>query len=439
MTENFPNPANTSGSAAPTPQDPLEVTSQDVYQASPDDIFDAVNGLAEKYRAQMIGASGPREQKLSRDKMIDAEAASDSINYWQVSNATRSASGEAPEKFRDFLDKASVESDASEKIIAAYAFVYNNEAYESSVADVIRERRSEALNSSGTSKDNSESEQLQTSSAEAAKRQEVEAQQRVSDAVDAVEKARGVEIFENIVRFAKEKTHLYTDMHGYTALGDARQKDTRRPQISQDILRDSQKNRGDRQIINEAVMFSSLIESDTRTVTKERQVKVGRLGRTHTESYSEIETVPDSEHPVMMHNEQTGQDEPSIRFRYNFGYNDQMPVDDRRALPAYQEFVGGRDGQTVQACIDLPESMANKLKTQIEQDPSSVRELVEKLFLNNNDGRITEEYWRKGGSVGHPIRPPYEKLPSDWTIAMIDNVQEGNKKDYQVKRLLARQ
>jgi hypothetical protein len=386
----------------------------------------------------MIGASGPAEQKSSRNRMIAAESTSESIIYWQHSNNTRSNVGQPTETFKDFLDRESMVDGASEKIIAAASFVYDR-PYEISVADVIREKREESLKAGETSTAASQPEQLQAESVEATRHQEAEQQRKASDeakAREAVEQAHGAEVFDDILHFAKDKTYLYTDIKGYTPLGDAKLKDAGRTQIPQSILQEARKSPDYRQHLNEVVMFSGLTESDKRTVTRERQVK-GKFGRSHTETYTDIEVVPDSKHPVLIHNEQTGQDEPSIRFRYNFKYSDYMSVDDRRALPPYQEFQGGRSGQTVQASIDLPESIANRLKTQIEQDPSSVRELVEKLFLNNHDGRITEDYWRKGGTSEHPIRPPYEKLPDDWTIALIDDAAKGSSQGYQITRLAA--
>jgi hypothetical protein len=140
LPEQLPNQTNTTSSYAPAPQDPLEVTPQDVYQASPDDITDAMDGLAEKYRRQMLGASGPAEQKMFRSRMIAAESTSESIIYWQRSNKARSEAGQPEEPFKDFLDRASGENDALEKIIIASSFVYDS-AYENSVADVIHRKR----------------------------------------------------------------------------------------------------------------------------------------------------------------------------------------------------------------------------------------------------------------------------------------------------------
>ncbi len=134
------------------------------------------------------------------------------------------------------------------------------------------------------------------------------------------------------------------------------------------------------------------------------------------------ETVPNSDYPVMIRNEQTGQDEPAVRFRYNFGYDEN--ADDLNKLPRYKEFQGGRSGQIINVSVDLPKSVATELQAQIARDPASVRTLAEKLFLENNDGRMTEEYWRSGGSAKNPIRPPYEKLPESWSLGFITSTEK---------------
>ena len=72
----------------------------------------------------------------------------------------------------------------------------------------------------------------------------------------------------------------------------------------------------------------------------------------------------------------------------------------------------------------------------MRDDPQSVRDLVEQLFLNNSDGSMTEAYWRQGKeTVKHPVRPPYEQLPPDWNMAIVTTQEgDGAASDYQLTR-----
>src|SRR5690606_7231038 len=111
--------------------------------------------------------------------------------------------------------------------------------------------------------------------------------------------------------------------------------------------------------------------------------------------------------------------EQIVRFRYKFQYDESAIRDEQ--VPRYQAFNDSRDGQCVLVGIDLPKSLTDKLQEQMAIDPSSVRALVERLVLSNNNGNITEDYWKNGradGSGGR-IKPPYEELPDGWTIAVV--------------------
>lgn len=121
-------------------------------------------------------------------------------------------------------------------------------------------------------------------------------------------------------------------------------------------------------------MFSGVVEEDVHEVERERQVK-GRFGRPATERYTATETVANSEHPVMIPNERTGQDEPMIRFRYKFSLNGDEVSSSGEPL-RYQEFRGHRQGQSITASVDLPKSVADQLREQVGRDPQSMRGLT---------------------------------------------------------------
>jgi hypothetical protein len=265
-----------------------------------------------------------------------------------------------------------------------------------------------------------------------------EQKRAVDNARSKVESAHNRELFDDIVRFGKNRTQLNMDVKGgFQFIGDGPKTGGKNLVIPEHIKKELERDPDWRLHLNEAVMFSDVTEPQTRTVTKERPVK-GRFGFSHTEPFTETEEIPDSEVPVKMRNEQTGQDEPVVRFRYKFAYS--VSAGNSRELPAYKEYNGHRGGQHVLAGLDLPKSVAAKLQEQIQKDPTSVRSLVERLVLENNNGSVNEEMWRNGGQTKNPIRPPYENLPDDWSIALIKATESAGLRgvhDHQVQRLAA--
>jgi hypothetical protein len=84
-----------------------------------------------------------------------------------------------------------------------------------------------------------------------------------------------------VVSSAKGKTCLKTDLKGFTSLGDIKSGLT----FLQDIPKKVKNEGRDPEILGdlaEAVMFRDLTKQETRAVTKERQIKKGRFGRTQT-------------------------------------------------------------------------------------------------------------------------------------------------------------
>jgi hypothetical protein len=253
---------------------------------------------------------------------------------------------------------------------------------------------------------------------------EPDQEQAVEAARDSVEAARSAELFDDIVKFAENKTRLHTDVNGgFSDIGDTTSPNKILVHIPEDVRQryksgHSREGSGGHKKLNEVVMFSDVVEEDVHEVERERPVK-GRFGRTATERYTVTETVANSGHPVMIHNERTGQDEPMVRFRYKFRLSGGEVSSSGEPL-RYQEFRGHRQGQSIAASVDLPKSVADQLREQVGRDPQSMRGLTEQLFLSNSDGAVTEKYWRQGSEdSGNPIRPPYEQLPADWNIAVL--------------------
>jgi hypothetical protein len=432
MKENFPTPANTSGSAAPIPQDTPEITRQDIDSAGFEDVSVALDNYRVLLSNQLVATSSPAVQKSLEQVLHQAELTDELSIKWLDSNTKRSEDLQGHETFKEFLARNEAE-ETHPAVLERISSVTNlvlSRVYDNYVGEAILARRQkEAVDVAPTGTGPEQEQDTQFDISEELGRQAEQRRTFEESARKNVEQARGVEVFDNVVQLAKNRTYLKTDLHGYTYLGDVKRIGTDREVIPKSIRQEAEANPDFRQHLNEAVMFTDLTEPQTRTVTKEREVK-GRFGRSKPEEYTVNETIPNSDHQVMIKNEETGQDEPAVRFRYNFGYS--LPAISAGELPSYQEFQGSRAGQTIQVSVDLPKSVANRLQEQIEQDPASARELAEKLFLQNNDGQLTEEYWRKGGAVGHPIRPPYEKLPEDWNIAIVTGAEstKGTSKDF---------
>lgn len=248
-------------------------------------------------------------------------------------------------------------------------------------------------------------EQLRGLNDSTASRPASEQAQAIDDAQRSVEVARSSELMDEIVKLGKGNTLLYTDTVavtiGYQFVGDSPKRDFSQLGVPRGLL-DKFKSRDWRDELNEVAMFSDVVEGEAHKLIR---------------------------------NELSGQDEPVVRFRYAFQYGNAAIGSAGDELPKYQEFSGGRLGQQVLVGLDLPKSVADQLQEHITDDPKSVRTLVEQLFLQNSGGKVTAESWNEGGKVKHPIRPPYEQLPKDWTMAVITGAEGSRASDYSVQRV----
>lgn len=115
-----------------------------------------------------------------------------------------------------------------------------------------------------------------------------------------------------------------------------------------------------------------------------------------------------------------------IRFRYRFRYSEDtchnfVGQGKGKPLPDFPEYSGGRNSKGVAVAVDLPVNLANRLETQIREDPSSVRHLVKMLFLKDNPRNrgLKEDDWEGKTPGRNPVKPPYKDLPKDWNIFLI--------------------
>lgn len=424
---------------------PVEVTKEQMINASAEDIIAAANADAERIQLLLPTVEpGGRESVGLRDQLLTTgHVLTHARRYGRLAHLHKS------ENFGDFLatqmDDLQVadadDVDAFEGFQKADSWFLNQTSTNDggAIGNILRKKQ-EQQSVLPEVKVQPEAEAMYDPQIEAGQKA-----QALEGARKSVESARGIELFDDIVTFSKNKTQLHTDVSGgFKNIGDGPEAGrtlARLPQPFTGAYKNDHKNIVDwRQELNETVVFSDVIEQDSRQVTRQQQQK-GRFGRVHTTEVITTEAVPGSERPKLIRNEVTGQDESTVRFRYNFDLRSGSTSQGVRngELPDYREFGGYRSGQVLHCSVDLPKSVADQLQQQVKKDPASVRTLVEKLSLSNNDGRLNQDDWFNGHEgFGNPIRPPYEKLPKDWNMAIVAN-QEGPgsiSSNYDLKRVI---
>lgn len=157
----------------------------------------------------------------------------------------------------------------------------------------------------------------------------------------------------------------------------------------------------------EAIIFEPDTTTLYRTVTE--SVDRGGVFKRKIEQVERQE--PDGETPTMVMNERTGQPEPGVKVAYQFNSN-RFPYDG----PAY-DTISGRPGNMLVVEMTLPQSTAESFRQVVAQDPRFARELAHKLVIENG---ISETDWSS------TVRPPYDQLSSEWSIAITDKRKEGS-------------
>jgi hypothetical protein len=408
---------------------PGQIMERRIMGADSDVVLSAINSELASLQAQQNEAQLQQKRSFT-GRIAEAFDIQRSVKSWAADNSRLAAKGRNVTSFPDYVKSMVEAGDDSESTLSAEHWLESGHYYRS-VGEVLRQQ----------DKRTSDAEQEgKTARADA---EQARQKQSTDNARQAVEHARNVELFGRIVSSTKNKTQLETDViDGFRFVGDGPKE---QKHIGAGIPRIKELERGTdwRQHPNEAVSFTELVEPDEVQVHVPGRTERGRFGKKiETPSTFESQPNPNAGRAKMIHNEVTGQDEPAVRFRYQFSYS--MQAIASRELPAYKEFRGSRPGQHLLLGVDLPKSLADQLQARLKTDPRSVRGLVQQLFLENNDGSVTQEYWLQGGDSQHPVRPPYEALPQDWNITMISGRETTSggyqnrgdmQKDYRVERL----
>jgi|GEM_PF-3027800 len=136
-------------------------------------------------------------------------------------------------------------------------------------------------------------------------------------------------------------------------------------------------------------------------------------------------------------NQETGQQEPLTAVCYTFHIpNRSGYVYDLPGMPSYRETGGLRDGNMLQIQLQLPESVAARLRAEINDNPDALRTIADQMVLKTyagNKDQMNDEIWFKGetqqGADG-PVtlsraRPPYEDLPDGWQLHIVEPARAG--------------
>ncbi|MCA0228304.1 hypothetical protein LCH21_02510 [Patescibacteria group bacterium] len=240
-----------------------------------------------------------------------------------------------------------------------------------------------------------------------------DARQKVAEVFgDTGEKERQALIGE-VAQAAKGATRIYTDIpkdimlksnsgdfrpiDGFNSFGDGLPQESRH-------VREKLEYGGSA----EAFLFEPDTTTRYKTVTK--TIETGGRFKKKTEQVQE--QVPDGEVPTMVMNPATGQQEPGVKVAYQFNGNNRRDG----AQTAYYEgpkytTESGRVGNQLWIEATLPKSVADRLKQEVTSNPEVAHEFAKTLALNNG---ITEQAWNNG------VQPPFDKVPSDWTMAVVD-------------------
>lgn len=154
--------------------------------------------------------------------------------------------------------------------------------------------------------------------------------------------------------------------------------------------------------IHEVIAVAPLTEPiyETKKTTREVPTILGNK----TEIVETQEKI--GERPIL-HNETVtvdGKAEPAVAFYYTTVDNPNIAGENGSLYRDYS----GRAGQTFEMQIILPESTAKELMEQIKQDPTVLRQLIDKVAVDKM--KIDASAWKDGTekTQGHAIRPPYE-------------------------------
>lgn len=159
----------------------------------------------------------------------------------------------------------------------------------------------------------------------------------------------------------------------------------------------------------EAVLFTMATEDITETTT--RKVRAGGLGGLFGRKQIVYNTVVTGQKPIEVVNPKTGNAEPGVYLDYHF-----RPTSEVASEIGYK-CSDGRLGNFLHSRILVPESVAGELESELQENPVMIRELIHQLLVQN--GGLPEDLWEgTSDKRNYPVRPPYEHLDSNWTIAL---------------------
>jgi hypothetical protein len=412
-----------------------EQTPPDILRLALDDqtlkIADALDKLGPDARSQKTGRAGQLNRELT--SLTSSRSA---VDLWERETATKRKVGAATPSFKSFV-KGLTEAAESDRLpgntnmAILDAADWINGTYYRNVTDTynLRDEVEEA----------EQKELAEELEAELRSRPQPKLEV-VPDPTDTESKqdARKVEaradieravLMQEILTIADKSTYILTDLtRGFTVnAGDNPDRTGAARHLNfneriQETLRKSQQPApGWTRIPIEAVAFTPVKTMDTTLVYTERTVKTGMF-RTEKQTDAKEVDVPDSEHAVTMINPATGESEPVILFQYAFSDQGKYNPNSGEGNFRYREFNGGRGGNELKVALELPESVANRIKNLVKDQPELVRDLIKDLAIKRSNGAITQELWDHGNNVnGNPVRPPYEDLPPTWKISILES------------------
>jgi hypothetical protein len=181
--------------------------------------------------------------------------------------------------------------------------------------------------------------------------------------------------------------------------------------------------------IVEAVSFTPATDPINKTVTTRQGGGLFRRGQ----EINQQEKV--GERPRTIVNPATGQEEPAVYFDYTYNPGLADPEVVRRLhLPVYRECDGSRPGNSLAVRTILPQSVAREIETAIRQDPTYARQLAEQIVLDA--GGVSEDAWERGvprkglgGALTNRMKPPYEGLPADHQVFILEPTRTSSGRD----------
>lgn len=168
--------------------------------------------------------------------------------------------------------------------------------------------------------------------------------------------------------------------------------------------------------LTEGVAFTPVMDdvlSQREVVTKQRRFGRDETAQRQVKTGERERLVPGPD----------GRPEPAVQFSYAYDPNQATAY--RDDVPSYHDPASGRAGNQLIVGAVLPQSVADQLKTAIEQNPASARDVAERLVLERG-GVDTDAWHGRGQYAGQPMRPPFEGTPATEPFHLVTAGQDGS-------------